>query len=80
MARIHLQNQTEETIVATYSNSLICGRFINYNQNKYNVGHNNHKSIRCPFIKVQGRYRKECGSIIKGREVRLSISVPVCIN
>ena len=50
MARIHLQNQTEETIVAASSNSLICGQFINYNQNMYNVGHGNHKSIRNPTL------------------------------
>ena len=58
MARIHLQNQTEETIVAASSNSLICGQFINYNQNMYNVGHGNHKSIRSPTLKVQGRFRR----------------------
>ena len=38
MARIHLLNQTKETIVATYSNSLTCGRFINSNHNMYNEG------------------------------------------
>ena len=33
------KNQTEETIVATSSNSLTFGQLINYIQNKYNEGH-----------------------------------------
>ena len=54
MARIHLLNQTEETIVATYSNSLTCGRFINSNHNMYNEGQNRQNPDQMSKIKVQG--------------------------
>ena len=54
MARIHLLNQIKETIVATYSHSLTCGRFINYNHNMYNEGQNRQNQDQMFKIKVQG--------------------------
>ena len=56
MAKIHLLIQTKETIVATYSNSLTCGRFINSNHNKYNEGQNRQNPDQMSKIKVQGWY------------------------